>query len=226
MSIQEEIWKDIEGFKNYQVSNFGNIRSIFASGNNWSKKRIKAIKPRIGNNSGYYAINLLKDSRRITIRIHRLVAEAFIPNPENKPMVNHKNGIKTDNRIENLEWCTRKENMQHAWDTGLISRKRKRISRLTYEKVLEIREMRNTTGCSIKKISELFGVSQGAVFNIIHNKSWRLKDNGSLENGKKGGRPTIQDKWNAQADKWNQWDNLSDEEKREFKKLVNKKGDK
>jgi hypothetical protein len=189
MSIQEEIWKNIDGFKNYQVSNFGNIRSIFASGNNWSKKRIKAIKPRIGNNSGYYAINLRKNSKRITIRVHRLVANAFITNSENKPQVNHKNGIKTDNMVCNLEWVTASENIKHAWDIGLISVKRKRPTRLTYEKALEIREVRNTAGHSIKKISELFGISCASVFNIIHDKTWTSKANASKINGKKGGRP-------------------------------------
>jgi len=68
---------------------------------------------------GYKNIQLYKNEIPKSFKIHQLIAKAFIPNPENKPNINHINGVKDDNRVENLEWCTQKENIQHAWDTGL-----------------------------------------------------------------------------------------------------------
>lgn len=72
---------------------------------------------------GYDTLCLNKDGKFKTMTAHRLIAKAFIPNPENKPAINHKNGIKDDNRVENLEWCTGSENIQHAFDTGLKKNK-------------------------------------------------------------------------------------------------------
>lgn len=113
--MSKEIWKDIKGYEGlYQISNYGNIRSIKRK--NVRKDRI--LKSRLGSN-GYYFIFLYKKSERKFFKINRLVAVAFIPNLENKPQVNHINGIKTDNRVENLEWVTARENINHALNTGL-----------------------------------------------------------------------------------------------------------
>jgi NUMOD4 motif/HNH endonuclease len=106
-----EHWRDIEGYKGmYQVSDLGRIRSL-----KYGKKRI--LKPSLSK--GYCSYSLSKDNFVKYFRGHRLVAIAFIPNPENKPEVNHKNGNKLDNRKVNLEWATDEENKQHAWKTGL-----------------------------------------------------------------------------------------------------------
>ncbi len=106
-----EIWKDIEDYEGiYQISNLGKLKSFKGS-----KEMI--LNPGI-KSTGYVATTLCKQSTKY-VRIHRLVANAFIPNPENKPCINHKNGIKHDNRAENLEWCTYSENMLHAYKTGL-----------------------------------------------------------------------------------------------------------
>ena len=124
-----EVWKDIKEYEGlYQVSNFGNVRSLtrFTIGirskklcNILIKERI--LKPIISR--GYLSTALHKNNKSYTHLIHRLVAQTFINNPDNKRTVNHINGIKTDNTLENLEWATDKENITHAIRTGLYTPK-------------------------------------------------------------------------------------------------------
>lgn len=125
---REEIWKDIAGYEGlYQVSNFGQVKSLARIktnkliGEHFVKEKI--MKSRLSP-SGYLSIGLTKNGKQIGYRVHRLVAQTFISNPENKAEVNHKNGIKIDNRIENLEWNTSSENTIHALKTGLMIPKR------------------------------------------------------------------------------------------------------
>lgn len=99
-----EIWKDIQGYEGYyQVSTQGRVR------NSRRGKILGASK----QGSGYIQTMLSKNAVRSYPLVHRIVAQTFIPNPENKPQINHKNGDKTDNRVENLEWCTMSENLHH-----------------------------------------------------------------------------------------------------------------
>jgi len=116
----EEKWISVEGYNHYEVSDTGRIR------------KISYLRTWVSPNVGYYQLQLFEtdgcgkkrtgsgDKGKVKkVFLHRLIAQAFIPNPHNLPCVNHINGIKTDNRIENLEWCTYSENMSHAYKLGL-----------------------------------------------------------------------------------------------------------
>lgn len=103
----EEIWKDIPNFENkFQISNLGNLRHNTRG--EWK------LRKNTNKKGSYFNVVLVDGSYKKSEKIHRLVAKAFIPNPENKPMVNHINGNKQDNRVENLEWVTAKENFNHS----------------------------------------------------------------------------------------------------------------
>lgn len=111
--MENEEWRDVAGYEGiYQISNLGNVRMIehYTSYVKGTVMKIPAKNLYIGWSNGYRTVWLSKNKERKLKKIHRLVAEAFIPNPENKPCIDHINTIRHDNRIENLRWCTYKEN--------------------------------------------------------------------------------------------------------------------
>ena len=123
----EETWKDIKNYQGiYQISNLGKIK-------NNKGKLLKQFK----NHKGYLTIQLSKNGDSKTYTVHRLVAQAFIPNPDNKPQINHKNCNKEDNKIDNLEWCTNNENKAHAKINGLCKSSPKGGSNLRAKKVIQ-----------------------------------------------------------------------------------------
>lgn len=120
-----EVWKDIKGYEGlYQVSNFGRVKSVvkilphYKGGTRITKERILSIYI---NNYGYYQVGLKVNACEKMFLVHRLVAEAFIPNPNNYPCVNHKSEVKTDNRVENLEWCDYQYNSNYGTRNQRIS---------------------------------------------------------------------------------------------------------
>lgn len=181
--MELEIWKDVIGFEGmYQVSSMGNVRSLDRkvkhNYSGWANRKGQEIKKR-PDKDGYLKVNLKVKQKGKSSIVHRLVASAFIPNAENKPQVNHKNGIKNDNRIENLEWCTTFENRQHAYDTGLqhsFTRQGElnNFNKLKEQQVREIRILHDKKkGFTYKKLGEIYNVSEGAIGNIIKNKTWK-----------------------------------------------------
>lgn len=123
-----EVWKDIPGYEGlYQISNLGRVKSLARYVQNHSgtqylrEEQLKTPSERKkrGAQQGYLALMLYRDNKGQNCYVHRLVAEVFLPNPQNKQTVNHKNGNKHDNRAENLEWSTYAENNGHAYETGL-----------------------------------------------------------------------------------------------------------
>lgn len=161
--MENEEWRVVPQFENYEVSNMGRIRK---------RDTGQELVCGIGK-IGYCKVTLRKGAIKKTFSVHRLVALAFISNPDNKPEVNHINGIKHDNCVSNLEWATPKENVRHAIDLGLINVKGSNcpFSRLNAEQVLEIRRIGRSM--SQAKIGKLFGVHETVISRILNRKIWK-----------------------------------------------------
>jgi len=177
----DEIFIDVVGFEGlYQVSDLGRVKSLGRRVNGLWKNgfyvRERILKQSI-DSGGYYNVSLAKDGKAKTFTIHRIVATAFLPNPENKPEVNHKNGIKNDSRLENLEWATEKENINHAIDTGLFKVKGEDnpAALLTEADVLEIRRkyIKRSRGYNQYTLAAEYGISQTNICDILLRKIWQ-----------------------------------------------------
>jgi hypothetical protein len=148
-----EQWKTIEGYSKYKISSDGRIWS-----NSWNQLMGDSTS------GGYKVISLYNDDGvRHTVKIHRLVALAFIPNPDDKPEINHINGVKSDNRIENLEWVNRSENQQHARKNGLNK------SRVPIEAAMK--SLKKAILASAKKCSKKVQLSKEGTVLIFNSGS-------------------------------------------------------
>ena len=146
---------------------------VFSNGTIFNKLTGYKLKPAKGD-KGYLQVDL----NGTIYLMHRLVAESFIPNPLNKPCVNHINGYKTDNRAENLEWATHAENNQHAYDNGLthaVCGERHYASKLTQDEVREIRKLYKTNKpeYSQANLARKYGVGPTTMHAIVHNKRYK-----------------------------------------------------
>lgn len=187
MDNMEEVWRQIVGYENwYEVSNLGRVRSldriiIYKNG----RKRKHKSKYLNSSSCYKYPIVVLYSKNKLgkIFLIHRLVAEHFIPNPNRKKTVNHKNGNKKDNRAENLEWSSYKENNIHALKNGLRKKsgegEKSPYHKLTKEDVLSIRKkykkgINDTNrGYSLYMLADEYGVGSTTIFSIIKRKTWK-----------------------------------------------------
>lgn len=165
---QKEIWKPVVGFENrYQVSNIGRVKGLHRGKEIILKNQL--------HKTGYITLSFWVNGRPKVVKVHRLVANAHLPNPNQLPVINHINCIKTDNRVENLEWCTKERNTQLAHKTGLIKGCKGSTngnSRLCEKDVAEIKYLLNEFVPG-KQIAKLFGISKFAVYAIKIGKTWK-----------------------------------------------------
>jgi hypothetical protein len=173
-------WKDIIGYENlYQINNNGKVKSLdrIIIRNDNIRKTIKSrILINTLNPNGYYEVKLSKNGIVKKYWIHRLIAMHFIKNEMNKKEVNHKNGIKTDNSIKNLEWVTPKENMIHAYSFGLNKQfgETHSGSKLSIRVVKEIKKSLLNYKCGmVNDLSKKYNVHYNTISNIRRNIVWK-----------------------------------------------------
>ena len=173
-----EIWKPIKGYESkYEISSTGRVKSL-GRHEKMHHGGIRCRKGRILNgvlNRGYKRYCLFSEGKREYVFAHRLVAQSFIPNPENKVQVNHLNGVPLDNRVKNLAWCTPLENTRHAHITGLCEGKGENqlCSVLTEKEVVQIREEFKNNILNQRELAEKYNVSRRNVNYIINRKWWK-----------------------------------------------------
>ena len=174
-----EEWKDIPGYEGYyQVSNKGRLRSlkrvVKKSDGKTQTVPERYMKPK-PDKKGYSIVGVSKNANKKYLKLHRVVAQSFIPNTHNKPQVNHLDGNKQNNKVENLEWSTQKENNIHALREGLrIPQKGEEHSqaKLTAKEVILIRDIHEKGGRTQQCIADEFNVSRRLIGMIVKREVW------------------------------------------------------
>lgn len=173
--MPEEIWVDVVGYEGlYQVSNLGRLKSLDRlDGRGY---RIKGSLKKISSTSnGYQQVTLYREGVMKSNLMHRIVASAFLLNPDNKKVVNHINGDKQCNAVSNLSWVTYSENALHAYDTGLRAKGDKHAHvKISDEDVLKIRELYATGEYKQKFLAAKYGVDNSHISDIVNNKKRKL----------------------------------------------------
>lgn len=189
-STQTEIFKDIPGYEQlYQISNLGRVRSL--SRDLYDPKRnlyLRTLPSSIITpvlDGGYFRLNLYKKGKKKAFRVHRLLAMAFIPNPECKSQINHKDGNKSNNDLSNLEWVTPKENVNHAFDIGLMSsthsllnldvklnlkKKKKKVDQKNIKKTLQVKKEKKKK-YGFKKV---INIETGEIFPSVKEAAFAI----------------------------------------------------
>lgn len=175
--MKENDFVPVVGYEGlYVINKDGIVKGVYdpAPHKPGRKRTDKVIKQTLSYN-GYYMVALRKNNKQRPHSIHRLLAMAFIPNPENKPTVNHKNSIRTDNRIDNLEWATYSENNKHAHEFGnqvIHYGESHPGSKLTYKQANEIRSKYRKYKVTMPMLSKEYNISVGAIQAILLGKTW------------------------------------------------------
>lgn len=166
MNSALEVWRNIDGYDGlYQVSNKGRIRSFHRWRGETPDENGRILR-QSKTTTGYLKVELRKDGRKKTKKVHRLVAAAFIPNPDNLPMINHKDVNPLNNNVENLEWCDQNYNMRYAYEHG--NKKRK------YDKDT-IREM-YLGGLSTNEIAQIIGANRASVRYHLKRQNVKMRE--------------------------------------------------
>lgn len=169
--MEKEIWKSVKGYEGlYEISNHGRLKKLAKSwkcGWNTTINREESITLGNKNSYGYLDFDFCKNGSSKKTKIHRVVAQHFLPNPDDHRVINHIDGDKTNNHVSNLEWCSHKTNNEHAYINKL------RKPKLTNEEVINIREMYATGKYSIPRLATLHNVHYGTIQCVVTRKTWK-----------------------------------------------------
>ncbi len=169
----EEIWEDlIELDSKYSISNYGKIKSFY---NSTGSKGINHILKPNKNSYGYLKVDLTKNKKSKTYYIHQLVAKTFLRESYFEgAQINHKDGNKENNTIDNLEWCTQSQNIKHAYDTGLMTVKKLNNKIKLSRSIAEaIRNEYKSNNISIRYLSSKYNVSNNCIYKIVKCITWK-----------------------------------------------------
>lgn len=173
MGNNAETWRQCPSYPNYEASNMGRVRSFARNWRRDGKGRVLNPHPDRG---GYKRLHITVHNKDKMIRVHRMVADAFLKRVGSKPYVNHIDGDKGNNIPGNLEWCSFKENMRHAHTTGLFSAvvgENNHLSRLTEADVLDIRNTHNLGCVTQQELADAWNVARTTIRAVVNYKTWK-----------------------------------------------------